>query len=421
MAWIGDFNRSLHVSYFAHHAAIKVLIKLYCDLECFYVLAFFSCQVGEESPIMGLHNGPPLSLRSDPAPDRPVCRSASPPGNGFKQYLQTRLYNSQGKGPTRNERTAFRGGRPPSREPHRSQSRAQELPPQPPPATPSVLSGPPSSSSSSGGGGGGGGGGGHHGHRRQDHLANGYDTDSSQESRDYSGHSSRSSRPWKPMREALNVDSVISSASSTSSGGGGGGGGSYPSRPDRRQPSPSRRRPNSHSPSRDRERDRDREQDRDRDGEPVAWGSREEHQPKSLMTIYEDEQRHEMGGSRSSLDSDSRGWAQGDDKARHAKGVPTALKLHHNDTWKIQRAESGYESSDRLSNGSANSPVVDSQPAKARKKRDRSERGASPAPTTGLPLAFGVSPAPPDVPAATARHTEKLPQDQLLQRIRQVS
>ncbi|KAG7276998.1 hypothetical protein CRUP_001624 [Coryphaenoides rupestris] len=52
-------------------------------------------------------------------------------------------------------------------------------------------------------------------------------------------------------------------------------------------------------------------------------------------------------------------------------------------------------------------PVVDSQPVKARKKRDRSERRASPAPTTGLPLAFGVSPAPPG-------------QDQLLQRITKV-
>ncbi|KAG7263574.1 hypothetical protein CRUP_007887 [Coryphaenoides rupestris] len=292
-------------------------------------------------------NGPwrSESRYKDPVPDRPVCRSASPPGNGFKQYLQTRLYNSQGKGPTRNERTAFTGGRPPSREPHRSQSRAQELPP-PPPATPTVLSGPPSSSSSSGGGGSGGG---HHSHRRPDHLANGYDTDSSQESREYSSHNSRSSRPWKPMREALNVDSVISSGTSS----GNSGDGSYPSRPDRRQPSPSRRRPNSHSPSRDRERDRDRDREQDRDREPVAWGSREEHKPKSLMTIYEDEQRHEIGGSRSSLDSDSRGATT---RPGTPRGVPTALKLH-NDTWKIQRAESGYESSDRLSNGSANSPV----------------------------------------------------------------
>lgn len=86
--------------------------------------------------------------------------------------------------------------------------------------------------------------------------------------------------------------------------------------------------------------------------------------------------------------------------------------------------QSDPQEADEWASASA-SPVADSQPAKARKKRDRSERGASPAPTTGLPsfgfAAFGVSPAPPDVPAATARHTEKLPQDQLLQRIRQVS
>ncbi|KAJ3585639.1 hypothetical protein NHX12_014358, partial [Muraenolepis orangiensis] len=271
--------------------------------------------------------------------DRPVCRSASPPENGFKQYIQTRLYNSQGKGPTRNERPAFMGGRAPSHlEPQRPRPRANG----PPPVLASEPSAPHSNSRSSSNDGGG-----HHTHSRVDHHSNGYDTGGSQDSRDYS--SSRSGRPWKPMREVLNVDSVISSGNDNGSGG------DYSSRPDRRQPSPSRRRPNSHSPSRDRERDRDRE--------PEAWGSREEHKPKSLMTIYEDEQRQGMGGSRSSLDSDSRGWVHGDKAGRHPKGLPAALKVH-SDHWKIQRTESGYESSDRLSNGSANSPVVDNVSAK---------------------------------------------------------
>lgn len=139
------------------------------------------------------------------------------------------------------------------------------------------------------------------------------------------------------MREALNVDSVLSGSS-----------GNLASQ-ERRQHSP-RRRPSSQSPSRDRERDRD-----------FTWGGREERKPKSLMTIYEDEQRHETGGSRSSLDSDSRGGYSDKD---WSKGSAT-LKVR-NDNWKIQRTESGYESSDRLSNGSANldSPVVENLSSK---------------------------------------------------------
>ncbi|KAG5845080.1 hypothetical protein ANANG_G00135070 [Anguilla anguilla] len=63
------------------------------------------------------------------------------------------------------------------------------------------------------------------------------------------------------------------------------------------------------------------------------------------MTIYEDELKQESG-SRSSLESDGRG-----DRERTKGGAGH----------KSQRAESGYESSDRVSNGSANpdSPVVE--------------------------------------------------------------
>ncbi|XP_069026364.1 inactive ubiquitin carboxyl-terminal hydrolase 53 isoform X1 [Embiotoca jacksoni] len=258
----------------------------------------------------------PESRYRDPGQDRTYSRSASPPENGFKQHLETRLYSSQGKGPTRTERTPQLGGRS-SHEPSRSQPRVQGLP-----SVAAVSSG-------------------HHS-RRLDQLSNGYDTDSSQDSRERSGNGansrSRSSRPWKPMREALNVDSVLRGV---------GGGNSVGQ--ERRQHSP-RRRPSSQSPSRDRERDRD-----------FTWGGREERKPKSLMTIYEDEQRHETGGSRSSLDSDGRGGYSDKDRS---KGSAT-LKMH-NDNWKIQRTESGYESSDRLSNGSANpdSPVVESLSSK---------------------------------------------------------
>ncbi|XP_075999865.1 ubiquitin carboxyl-terminal hydrolase 53 isoform X2 [Genypterus blacodes] len=248
------------------------------------------------------------SCHRDPRQDRTYSRSASPPENGFKQYLDTRLYSSQGKGPTRTERTPLHTGRS-SHDPPRSHSRVQVTP-----------SGPGSNS----------------GH----HSPNGYDTDSSQESRERSGSGgssrSRPSRPWKPMREALNVDSVVSRLGSK-----------LPSQ-ERRHPSP-RRRPNSQSPTRERERDRD-----------FTWGGREERKPKSLMTIYEDEQRHETRSSRSSLDSDSRG---GYSDRERSKGIAPKFR---NDNWKIQRTESGYESSDRLSNGSTNpdSPGVDNLPYK---------------------------------------------------------
>lgn len=219
--------------------------------------------------------------------------------------METRLYSSQGKGPTRTERTPHLGGRS-SQEPTRSQSRVQVFP-----------------VSSSGG----------HRSRRPDYPFNGYDTDSSQDSRERpeSGGPGRSrpSRPWKPMREVLNVDSVLS-------------GDSHTVHQERRQHSP-KRRPSSESPTRNRDAD-------------LTWGGREERKPKSLMTIYEDEQRNDTRGSRSSLESDGRG-APGDKD--HSKG--SVAPKARNDTWRIQRTESGYESSDRLSNGSANldSPVVE--------------------------------------------------------------
>lgn len=167
---------------------------------------------------------------------------------------------------------------------------------------------------------------------------NGYDTDSSQDSRGRPGSAgnghSRSTRPWKPMREPLNVDSV-SSATDNADGA------------ERQQISPPRW-PSGKSVTRERDLE-------------VMSGGREERKPNSLMTIYEDDQRHENGSSRSSLESIGRGGYG--DKER-SKGTAT-LKVY-NDNWKIQRTESGYESSDRISNSSANldSPVVENFPPK---------------------------------------------------------
>jgi hypothetical protein len=69
------------------------------------------------------------------------------------------------------------------------------------------------------------------------------------------------------------------------------------------------------------------------------------------MTIYEDEMKQEIG-SRSSLESNGKA-------AEKPKGLMESKG--HGDIWQMQRTESGYESSDRISNGSANldSPVID--------------------------------------------------------------
>lgn len=115
------------------------------------------------------------------------------------------------------------------------------------------------------------------------------------------------------MREVLNVDRILSSDNE-------------------QQTSGQRRRPN--------------------EGES-SWSPREDGKPKSLMTIYEDDQRHELG-SRSSLETESR-------EKERTKSIGNHFTLK-TENWKNQRKESGYESSDRLSNGSASldCPVVGS-------------------------------------------------------------
>ncbi|XP_035275473.1 inactive ubiquitin carboxyl-terminal hydrolase 53 isoform X3 [Anguilla anguilla] len=140
------------------------------------------------------------------------------------------------------------------------------------------------------------------------------------------------SRSWKPVREVLNVDSVLSEL-------------------ERRLRSSAQER----APQRERERAR----------------ARDERKQKSLMTIYEDEQRLESG-SRSSLESDTR-------DGRGKAGGGAGLKLR-SDNWTIQRTESGYESSDRLSNGSTNpdSPVVENFAAKELRPSPEAQQPRSP-------------------------------------------
>ncbi|XP_035181651.1 inactive ubiquitin carboxyl-terminal hydrolase 53 [Oxyura jamaicensis] len=162
----------------------------------------------------------------------------------------------------------------------------------------------------------------------------GYDTDCSQDSRDKGSSSSSRSRSkgWKPMRETLNVDSIFSET-------------------EKKQHSPKHKAtPNSKSKH---------EKERSFNHWP-----KENQIQKCLMTIYEDETKQDTG-SRSSLDSEGKG------NAEKIKGF--AEKKIHGDNWQIQRTESGYESSDHISNGSANpdSPVTEGiNPADVKNVKD---------------------------------------------------
>ncbi|XP_037118348.1 inactive ubiquitin carboxyl-terminal hydrolase 53 [Syngnathus acus] len=124
---------------------------------------------------------------------------------------------------------------------------------------------------------------------------------------------------WRPVREVLNVDTVLNELE--------------------------QRRQQQHDSPRRAKTEQSREYARTRD----------DRKQKCLMTIYEDEQRHETE-SHSSVESDSRATQQ-----RGGRLTGGAKTLLRSDTWTIQRTESGYESSDRLSSGSTNpdSPGVD--------------------------------------------------------------
>ncbi|XP_003929784.1 ubiquitin carboxyl-terminal hydrolase 53 isoform X1 [Saimiri boliviensis] len=219
-------------------------------------------------------------------------KSGSPPApNGFRQYGNPHLYHSQGKGSYKHDRVA-----PQSRASAQiiSSSKSQILAPG------EKITG-----------------------KVKNDSGTGYDTDSSQDSRDRGNSCNSSSksrnRGWKPMRETLNVDSIFSES-------------------EKRQHSP-RHKPNiSNKPK------------CSKDQSFSNW-PKENPKQKGLMTIYEDEMKQETG-SRSSLESNGKG-------ADKNKGLVEGKV--HGDNWQMQRTESGYESSDHISNGSTNldSPVID--------------------------------------------------------------
>lgn len=141
----------------------------------------------------------------------------------------------------------------------------------------------------------------------------------------------KSKSSWRPIREVLNVDNVLNELEQRRQQQLDSPRRSKPSTQDRTHPEPSR--------GRDRE----------------FLRSRDDRRQKCLMTIYEDELRHETE-SHSSVESESKASQQKCSKLR--SGPKTLL---HSETWTIQRTESGYESSDRLSSGSTNpdSPGVE--------------------------------------------------------------
>ncbi|KFO91831.1 Inactive ubiquitin carboxyl-terminal hydrolase 53, partial [Buceros rhinoceros silvestris] len=232
----------------------------------------------------------PGRQRDLPGEDRSSVKSGSPPvGNGFRHCADQRLYSSQGKGSYKHDNA-----------PHQAKLPVQVLGPNKTEAFPAgekpVI------------------------RTRTDGIT-GYDTDTSQDSRDKGSVSSRSrSKGWKPMRETLNVDSIFSET-------------------EKKQHSP-KHKANLSSKSK-----------HEKECSFNHW-LKENQIQKGLMTIYEDETKQDTG-SRSSLDSEGKG------NAEKSKGF-TERKIH-GDNWQIQRTESGYESSDHVSNGSANpdSPVIE--------------------------------------------------------------
>ncbi|XP_076193415.1 ubiquitin carboxyl-terminal hydrolase 53 isoform X3 [Aptenodytes patagonicus] len=221
--------------------------------------------------------------------DRSNVKLGSPPvGNGLRHCADQRIYSSQGRGPYKHDNA-----------PHQAKLSVQVLGSNKTEAFPAgekpMI-------------------------RTRTDGVTGYDTDTSQGSRDRGSITRSRSKGWKPMRETLNVDSIFSET-------------------EKKQHSPKHKaNPNSKSKH---------EKERSFNHWP-----KENQIQKGLMTIYEDETKQDTG-SRSSLDSEGKG------NAEKSKGF-TERKMH-GDNWQIQRTESGYESSDHISNGSANpdSPVIE--------------------------------------------------------------
>ncbi|NWS39412.1 UBP53 hydrolase, partial [Probosciger aterrimus] len=222
--------------------------------------------------------------------DRASVKSGSPPvGNGLRHCADQRIYSSQGRGYYKHDSA-----------PHQAKLSVQVIGSNKTEACPAgekpVV------------------------RTRTDGIT-GYDTDTSQDSRDKGSIGSRSrSKGWKPMRETLNVDSIFSETQ-------------------KKQHSP-KHKANLNSKSK-----HEKEQS-------FSYWPKENQIQKGLTTIYEDETKQDTG-SRSSLDSEGKG------NAEKSKGF--AERKIHGDNWQNQKTESGYESNDHISNGSANpdSPVIE--------------------------------------------------------------
>ncbi|XP_042324988.1 inactive ubiquitin carboxyl-terminal hydrolase 53 [Sceloporus undulatus] len=224
-----------------------------------------------------------------PGEVRTHFKPGSPPsGNGFRQNSNERVYGSQGKGPYRYEKVH-----------NQIRPTAQVL-------GSNKTDGFPDGEKIS---------------RMKADSITGYDTDSSQDSKDKGSVSSSKSRSrgWKPMRETLNVDSIFSE---------------------------SEKKEHSSKPKLNANSKPKHEKELSSNNWPKENASQ-----KALMTIYEDETK--QTGNRNSFDS------EGKENAEKGKGF-TERKVH-TDSWQIQRTESGYESSDHISNASANldSPVIE--------------------------------------------------------------
>ncbi|KAM5233667.1 ubiquitin carboxyl-terminal hydrolase 53 isoform 2-T3 [Hipposideros larvatus] len=219
-------------------------------------------------------------------------KSGSPPTpNGFRQYGNPHLYHSQGRGPSKHDQGA-----------HQSRASLQT----PSSSKPQILV--PGEKIIG---------------KLKSDIGTGYDTDSSQDSRDKgsscNGSGKSRNRGWKPMRETLNVDSIFNES-------------------EKGQHSP---RHKSHISNKAK---------CSKDQGFNNW-PKENPKQKCLMTIYEDEMKQDIG-SRSPLECNGKG-------AEKNTGVREAQV--HGDNWQMQRTESGYESSDHVSNGSASldSPGID--------------------------------------------------------------
>lgn len=155
--------------------------------------------------------------------------------------------------------------------------------------------------------------------RVKNNASSGYDTDSSQEYREKTN--GRTRKAWRPMRETLNVDSIFNE--------------------------------NEKSPSSPRHTAQSNGKHQAVKEQNAHHCSKESPKKKVLMTIYEDEIKQESG-SRSSLESLGKGQTE-------RNKINSDSKLYHLDSWQMQRAESGYESSDHISSGSSNldSPIIE--------------------------------------------------------------